>query len=320
MPTFSTFILYFTVTIAFSLSVQFIINRYRIDRFDVNYSIPCFDVNSNYCSQINKHHCQDLPYLKIMNCLQTCDLCHLKDRYKRCDRSFLNISEASVKSGYMNEIFEKIMKRGKEFEPIVLNQPPNGPWVIMFDNFISSEEINAFLKWGNYYKFQSSETVGNIYSDIRTSESTWCFDRCNSDPRILNLTERIEYLLEIDRKYYELYQLIRYFPGQYYKVHNDMLEKPEHKIIGPGPRVLTLLFYFNDVKKGGETNFPQLELQIAPKKGRMIIWSSVINDDIFVMDNRTEHESLEVIEEMKYASNLWIHSHNWKVSYQWNCA
>jgi hypothetical protein len=58
--------------------------------------------------------------------------------------------------------------------------------------------------------------------------------------------------------------------------------------------VLTLFLYLNDVEEGGETRFTQLNLDVKPRRGRAILWPSVLNEDPNVKDFRTEHEALVV--------------------------
>jgi hypothetical protein len=50
----------------------------------------------------------------------------------------------------------------------------------------------------------------------------------------------------------------------------------------------------NDVEEGGETRFNQLNLDVKPRRGRAILWPSVLNEDPNVKDFRTEHEALAV--------------------------
>jgi prolyl 4-hydroxylase len=78
-----------------------------------------------------------------------------------------------------------------------------------------------------------------------------------------------------------------------------------------GPRILTFFLYLNDVEAGGGTNFPQLNLTIAPKKGRALLWPSVLNSEPLKKDGRMMHQALEVEEGMKFAANGWIHMYDY---------
>ena len=49
--------------------------------------------------------------------------------------------------------------------------------------------------------------------------------------------------------------------------------------ISPGPRMLTFFLYLSDVEEGGETNFPFLGVSVKPKKGRALLWPSMMDAD-----------------------------------------
>ena len=74
-----------------------------------------------------------------------------------------------------------------------------------------------------------------------------------------------------------------------------------------GPRILTILMYFNDVEEGGETYFSQLDLKVKPRKGRVLIFPSVLNEFPDELDERTEHEALPIIKGQKFVANSWLH-------------
>lgn len=56
-------------------------------------------------------------------------------------------------------------------------------------------------------------------------------------------------------------------PGEGYHVWH--YESMDHQV---SHRVVTWIFYLNDVEHGGETEFLYLKRRIAAKKGRLIIW------------------------------------------------
>jgi len=61
--------------------------------------------------------------------------------------------------------------------------------------------------------------------------------------------------------------LKRYRPNQdeRFQLHFDAVNHLAH-------RYLVMLWYLNDVAAGGDTRFPQLDISIAPKRGRLIVF------------------------------------------------
>jgi prolyl 4-hydroxylase len=75
----------------------------------------------------------------------------------------------------------------------------------------------------------------------------------------------------------------------------------------------------NDVELGGGTNFPSLDLTVQPKRGRALLWPSVMNYDLNSRDQRTEHQALPVEKGTKYAANGWIHLYDFVGALQRDC-
>lgn len=96
--------------------------------------------------------------------------------------------------------------------------------------------------------------------------------------------------------------------------HDEIGDVHNEKYLARGPRVLTFFLYLNDVEEGGETRFVDLigddsniHLDVKPKKGRALLWPSMLNEDLLALDDRTYHEALEVKKGVKYGANAWMH-------------
>ena len=50
-----------------------------------------------------------------------------------------------------------------------------------------------------------------------------------------------------------------------------------------------------------------------PKRGRVLIWPSVLDDDPNEKDDRTDHQALPVEAGKKYGANAWLHMRDFKV-------
>ena len=86
--------------------------------------------------------------------------------------------------------------------------------------------------------------------------------------------------------------------------------------------IITPLFFFKsltDVEEGGETYFNKLDLAVKPKKGRALVWPSVVDDDPDLWDARMFHEAKDVIQGEKMAANHWIHLNDYRTPNEWGC-
>ena len=110
---------------------------------------------------------------------------------------------------------------------------------------------------------------------------------------------------------------MQYEPGQYYVKHHDFI--PGHLGMPCGPRLYTLFMYLNTPEEGGATSFPELGLEVLPRKGRAVLWTSVRDHDPLQKDPRTQHEAMQVTKGVKYAANAWLHMYDFKVPFKIGC-
>ena len=81
---------------------------------------------------------------------------------------------------------------------------------------------------------------------------------------------------------------------------------PEKKYWEPGgQRMITALIYLNDVKDGGATYFPELNISINPKKGNVLIFHNTISETTNI-NPRSLHAGMPVSSGEKWAANLWF--------------
>jgi len=306
-----------------------------------------FDVQ-NSC--LNKHNlcaywaaigeCTANPNYMKLECGPSCRTCHLIDINNRCpldpnskdalgpndlDQIFLNMTDVTG-------VF-------KQYEPIVHSHPSgintenikygddpilDGPWVVTFESFHTDEESDRLIELGAELGYERSTDVGEKKADgtytakksnSRTSTNAWCTDQCYDDPLSQQVVDRIGNVTGIHDINHENLQLLRYEEGQFYAAHHDYI--PHHIDRQSGPRILTFFLYLSDVEEGGATRFPYLHrmkggLSIFPRKGRALLWPSILNQDPNNKDSRTQHEAMPVIKGLKYGANAWIHMRDFK--------
>jgi len=284
---------------------------------------PCSDRMPRRCPQLaSSGECEKNPGWMIVNCPRACNACDLLDPRKRCAFERLNMTDAHVwQPGDLNSMFEKIIHDFPQFRPRVMSRPPEGPWVVVLDEFFSEEEADVLKSWGHRLGFERSTDSGTknergeitkVVSTRRTSSNTWCTWECEEDSVVMDITARIEDMIGVPQDNYESFQLLQYEPGQFYKEHHDMgLSDPETD--PAGPRILTFFFYISDVEQGGETEFRKLGLKVSPRKGSAVIWPSVLNERVWDQDARTYHAALPVERGVKYGANLWVHARNFRI-------
>ena len=56
-----------------------------------------------------------------------------------------------------------------------------------------------------------------------------------------------------------------------------------------------------------------------PKRGKALIWPSVLNDSPNLKDGRTEHQALPVEAGIKYGANAWVHQKDFKEVFKLSC-
>lgn len=105
--------------------------------------------------------------------------------------------------------------------------------------------------------------------------------------------------------------ILRYTPGQQYRLHLDTIQGAKNQ------RILTVLLYLNQGFEGGETVFPNLNLSITPKVGDAILFANV--DSTGMPEQSSCHAGLPVKRGHKWLATRWIRAKpldpwNWAAS------
>jgi len=130
----------------------------------------------------------------------------------------------------------------------------------------------------------------------------------NSDGAIIGLTQESLVIQAINRRIAratettlaqgEPFSVLRYRPGQEYKLHYDAIHGETNN------RIKTDLLYLNDGYLGGQTAFPDLDVIITPRAGDAIIFDGLNADGS--VNPVSRHAGLPVQRGTKWLATRWI--------------
>ena len=184
------------------------------------------------------------------------------------------------------------------------------PRVVLFGNLLSDDECDALITLSRA-KVQRSSVVNASTGayDIhpaRTSAGTY-FNRGENE-LLQRIERRIAELVDCPLEHGEPIQVLHYQPGGEYKPHFDYFD-PVHPgnqevLAQGGQRIATLIMYLNDVEQGGSTVFPEIGLDVLPRKGHAVYFA--YSDDAGALDARTLHGGSPVTGGEKWIATKWF--------------
>lgn len=117
---------------------------------------------------------------------------------------------------------------------------------------------------------------------------------------------KMSVLAQLPPEHSEPLAIIRYQVGQEYKLHGDYLP-PESEFCDEsfgGQRAKTVLVYLNDDFEGGATEFPQLGLSIAPRRGAALVFNNLLADGQIA--EHSQHCGAPVQTGEKWLASKWV--------------
>ncbi|MDO9359175.1 MAG: 2OG-Fe(II) oxygenase [Polaromonas sp.] len=182
------------------------------------------------------------------------------------------------------------------------------PDVLVFENLLDEAECLALIEAARP-RLQRSMTVSvetggeEVHAD-RTSDGMF-FTR-GENPVVARLEARIATLLGWPLENGEGLQVLRYGPGAEYKPHYDYFDPSEPGtpsiLKRGGQRVATLVMYLQEPASGGATVFPDIRLQVAPRRGSAVFF----NYSQAHPCSQTLHGGMPVVEGEKWIATKWL--------------
>jgi prolyl 4-hydroxylase len=182
------------------------------------------------------------------------------------------------------------------------------PHVVVFGDLLSDEECSALIALATPRLARSLtvaiKTGGEELNADRTSNGMF-FSRGETE-LVARIEARIGKLLNWPVENGEGLQVLHYRPGTEYKPHYDYFDPAEPGtptiLKRGGQRVGTLIMYLGEPEKGGGTVFPDVHLEVAPRRGNAVFFSYDRAHPI----SKSLHGGAPVIAGEKWIATKWL--------------
>jgi prolyl 4-hydroxylase len=182
------------------------------------------------------------------------------------------------------------------------------PRVVVFGNLLSDEECDQLIELARPKLARSltvqAKTGGEEINADRTSNGMF-FQRGENE-LVARIEERIARLVNWPVENGEGVQVLHYTPGTEYKPHFDYFDPNEPGtptiLKRGGQRVGTVVMYLAEPAKGGGTIFPDVHLEVAPKRGNAVFFSY----DRAHPSTKTLHGGAPVLAGEKWIATKWL--------------
>jgi prolyl 4-hydroxylase len=182
------------------------------------------------------------------------------------------------------------------------------PRVVVFGDLLSQDECEGLIAAARERLARSltveTKTGGEAVNIDRTSDGMF-FTR-GETPLVERIEARIARLLNWPLEFGEGLQILRYAPGAQYRPHYDYFDPAEPGtatiLRRGGQRLATLVIYLQEPEQGGATTFPDVGLEVAPRRGTGVFFSYEQPDSA----TRTLHGGAPVLAGEKWVATKWL--------------
>ena len=182
------------------------------------------------------------------------------------------------------------------------------PRVVVFGDLLSDAECEGLIAAARQRLARSltveTHTGGEALNVDRTSDGMF-FERAESE-LVARVEQRIARLLNWPVEFGEGLQVLRYAPGAQYRPHYDYFDPKERGtpliLRRGGQRLATLVMYLQEPAQGGATTFPDVGLEVAPKRGSAVFFSYERPDPA----THTLHGGAPVLTGEKWVATKWL--------------
>ena len=177
------------------------------------------------------------------------------------------------------------------------------PDIYSIDNFLTDEECDRLIAKSQPHLVPclvKNDKTGVAEQDpVRTSTNTNV-----PQSEVPSIVEKMTNVANCNADQLEILQVLNYKKGQEFIPHTDGFSgKFDACGFEQASRQATIFCYLNDVAEGGSTNFPEIGLDIQPKKGTAVIHFPA--DVELREDSRTLHQGSPAVDE-KWLLTTWV--------------
>ena len=191
---------------------------------------------------------------------------------------------------------------------VTVLQAMYSPRVVVFGDLLSDEECEQLIALAKPRLARSltvaTKTGGEEVNADRTSNGMF-FQRGENE-LVRRIEQRIARLVNWPEENGEGLQILQYGPGAEYKPHYDYFDPSEPGtptiLRRGGQRVGTLVMYLAEPEKGGGTVFPDVHMEVAPKRGNAVFFSY----ERAHPSTRTLHGGSPVLQGEKWIATKWL--------------
>jgi len=189
------------------------------------------------------------------------------------------------------------------------NQVHDDPVVCVFEDFLAEEEIQALLAAAKPKLKQALVSAGQTGVESAGRSGSNCWIPLGLNPVIEELSLRVAEVVGIGLEYAESLQVVHYAETQEYAPHYDAwdagTERGQRCMAKGGQRMVTCLLYLNEPEEGGGTSFPNLDMEVRARKGRMLLFHNCHPNSV-IRHPDSLHGGMPVLSGEKWACNFWF--------------
>ncbi len=190
----------------------------------------------------------------------------------------------------------------------------SNPAITILGGLLSDEECDALIEAARPAMKRSAvldmATGGSQVTDVRTSNGMF-FQRGQNEV-VARVEARLARLCSWPVENGEGIQVLQYGPGAEYRPHYDYFDPREPGtatiLKRGGHRVATIVMYLSEPARGGGTVFPDIGLEVGPRRGNAVFFSY----DIPHPDSKTLHGGSPVQDGEKWIATKWLRENEFK--------